>query len=112
MDRIRKIKYFKALTGSVPFNDWYVSLKDKRARLYVAGKLRQIQNPLYSNYSSVGGGVFELRIFLGPGYRIYFGFENEDLVVILLAGDKSTQGKDIKTALKIWRNYLNATNRF
>ena len=51
-------------------------------------------------------GVFELRLDFGPGYRIYFGEENQKIVVLLCGGDKSTQEKDIKKAIKYWEDYL------
>jgi putative addiction module killer protein len=111
MQDIRKVRFYKTLSGKELFNDWYNSLKDKRARLQVAGKLRQLQNSSFKNYSSVGNEVFEIRIFLGPGYRVYFGFESEIIIVVLLAGDKSSQAKDIKKATKLWRDFLNANNR-
>jgi putative addiction module killer protein len=55
--------------------------------------------------SGVGEGVSELRIHFGPGYRVYFGTVGETLVVLLVAGDKSTQNADIKKAKQFWREY-------
>jgi putative addiction module killer protein len=53
----------------------------------------------------VGQGVFELRINYGPGYRIYFGQVGLTIVVILVAGDKSTQEQDIRQAIAYWKDY-------
>ena len=54
----------------------------------------------------VGQGVSELRMFFGPGYRVYFGEQASDLVVLLCGGDKGTQQQDIKTAIMYWKEYL------
>jgi putative addiction module killer protein len=52
--------------------------------------------------------VFELRIHLGAGYRIYYGKDGKDIVLLLCGGDKSTQSKDIKKAKFFWEDYKNA----
>lgn len=53
----------------------------------------------------MGGGVGELRIDYGPGYRVYFGLDGEDIVILLAGGDKTTQTEDIKTAIERWEQY-------
>jgi putative addiction module killer protein len=60
----------------------------------------------FGDSKPVGGGVEELRIDLGPGYRIYFGRDGKTVVVLLCAGGKSTQSRDIETAKAFWRDYL------
>ena len=53
----------------------------------------------------MGNGVYELRIRFGPGFRVYFGIANDQLVILLSAGDKSSQKKDIATAQVYWKEY-------
>jgi putative addiction module killer protein len=60
------------------------------------------------SYKSVGGGVEELRIDFGPGYRIYYGRDGVSVVLLLCGGSKRTQERDILTAQKYWREYLDA----
>ena len=62
-------------------------------------------NGYYGDYKSVGDGVFELRFFFGPGYRIYFAEEDDTIVILLCGGDKSTQAKDIEKAKEYLKDY-------
>ena len=67
-----------------------------------------IMDENFNNYKSVGDGVFELRFFFGAGYRVYFAFDGENVILLLCGGDKSTQNDDIKKAkeyLKIYFEY-------
>lgn len=59
----------------------------------------------FGDAKSVGGGVYELRVDLGPGYRIYYGLEGIRVVVLLVGGDKATQTKDIESAKAYWADY-------
>lgn len=88
-----------------PFEQWYKKLKDKTVRRSILVKLTRLQNRAFGNYKSVGKGVYELRIFLGPGYRIYFALEEDEIVVLLLGGDKTSQAEDIKRSQKLWKEY-------
>ena len=56
------------------------------------------------DYRSVGAGVIELRIHFGPGYRVYAGLQGEDLIVLLCAGDKSSQDNDVANAINYWED--------
>lgn len=53
----------------------------------------------------IGEGLFELRIFFGPGYRLYFGTQGPKIVILLCGGDKSSQKKDIAKAKEYWATY-------
>ena len=93
-----------------PFLQWLKSLKDKtikdktiKARLF--NRLRRIEGGNLGNWKSVGEGVFELKMNFGSGYRIYFGEENDQIIILLSGGDKSSQHQDIKQAHKYWKDY-------
>lgn len=71
-------------------------------------RLNRIRLGNFGDCKSVGGGVEEMRIDLGPGYRIYYGREGSLVVVLLCGGNKRTQAKDIVRAQKHWKEYLDA----
>jgi putative addiction module killer protein len=83
------------------FRKWRLRLKDMQARSLVASRLDRLAYGHVGDVSSVGDGVSELRIHYGPGYRIYFRRRGNAIIVLLCGGDKSTQAKDIKTAIRL-----------
>ena len=68
-------------------------------------RLDRVEQGNLGKHHSVGEGVSELVIDFGPGYRVYFGQDGMDLVILLIGGDKSSQQQDIQTARKYWREY-------
>ena len=105
MERILRI--YQTKEGKRPFADWLENLKDRKARAIVRARLNRIQLGNFGDCKSVGESVFEFRIHYEPGYRIYFGREGEEIVVLLCGGDKSTQKKDILKAKTYWEKYKN-----
>jgi putative addiction module killer protein len=83
------------------FVAWLDGLKDKRAQVRIAARLRQVESGNLGDWQSIEGEVSELRVHYGPGYRLYFARRGRIIVVILNAGDKSTQKRDIRRALKL-----------
>ena len=107
----RQIKLLQLDNGKVPFEDWYKNIKGLRVKQAVLAILTRLQNPEFQNYKVISNGIYELRIFLGAGYRIYFAFEKKDIVIIIMGGDKSTQKKDIFKAQNFWNGYKNETKK-
>ena len=93
---------------STPFLEWLRSLKDGRAVGIVRARLNRIRLGNFGDCKSVGGGVHELRIDFGPGYRVYYGRDGSLVVVLPCGGNKGTQARDIVTAQAYWREYLDA----
>jgi len=83
------------------FQDWLDGLKDVKARLRIVARLRLAEAGNLGDWKPVGGEVSEMRIAFGPGYRLYFTKRQNILIVMLAGGDKSTQARDIKRALKL-----------
>ncbi|MGY6089088.1 type II toxin-antitoxin system RelE/ParE family toxin [Avibacterium paragallinarum] len=80
------------------FKKWLDELKDLRARAKIQTRIKRLQLGNFSDVKPVGEGISELRITEGKGYRIYLKNQNGVVVILLCAGDKSTQSKDIEKA--------------
>lgn len=83
-----------------PFTEWLDSLKDRKGAAIIKARLDRLRFGLFGDSKYLDEGVYELRIQYGPGYRVYYMQSEEKIVVLLCAGDKSTQQKDIKIAIK------------
>ncbi len=91
--------------GRDHFQEWFVAL-DNKAALEVSKAVYRLELGNFSNLKSLGGGLWERKIDWGPGYRIYLTKEGDKLVILYGGGDKSTQGKDIKSARAFHFQYL------
>ena len=83
------------------FQTWLDGLKDGRAQVRIAARLRLAEAGNLRDWKSVGNEVSEMRVAFGPGYRLYFTRRQSILIVMLAGGDKSTQARDIKRAQQI-----------
>jgi putative addiction module killer protein len=86
------------------FVQWLNDLRDIRARARVLVRIERLAAGNPGDVEPVGEGVSELRINYGPGYRVYFKKCGQEIIILLAGGDKSTQAKDIKSALRLARN--------
>jgi putative addiction module killer protein len=85
------------------FAEWFGGLKDRRAKARIQARIDRMEMGNFGDASPVGEGVSELRIFYGPGYRVYFIQRTSVVVILLSGGDKSSQQSDIAKAKKIAR---------
>ena len=83
------------------FQDWLDALKDLRAQVRIAARLRLAEAGSLGDWKPVGNEVSEMRVAFGPGYRLYFTRRQSILIVMLAGGDKSTQARDIKRAQRL-----------
>jgi putative addiction module killer protein len=86
------------------FAKWIDGLRDIRARARILVRIERLGSENPGDVKPVGEGVSELRINYGPGYRVYYKKQGERLVILLAGGDKSSQSKDIKTAINLANN--------
>lgn len=83
------------------FAKWLGSVRDRKAKTKIADRLKRASNGNFGDYRSVQGGVFELRVDYGPGYRVYFFQRGKELVILLCGGDKRTQDADVAHAKRL-----------
>jgi putative addiction module killer protein len=86
------------------FAKWIDGLEDIRARARILVRIERLAAGNPGDVKPVGEGVSELRIDYGPGYRVYYTQRGRSAVILLAAGEKRTQDKDIKTALRLVKN--------
>jgi len=99
------VREYQTASGRRPFAEWLSSLRDRRAIGAIAARVTRMQAGNRGDWKSVGGGVFELRIDVGAGYRMYCGQDGATLVLLLCGGDKRTQKRDIEQAHEYWKDY-------
>ena len=83
------------------FAKWLSKLKDRKATAKILARLESLRQGNTGDSKSLGSGLHELRVHLGPGYRIYYTRKSGLLVLLLCGGNKSSQSKDITRARKI-----------
>lgn len=99
-----EIAEYLAENGKSPFAEWLSDL-DKVDRLRVIQRIDRLQHGNFGDYKSIGDGVYELRFKFGGGYRVYYAFDGDTLVILLCGGNKSSQSKDIESAKNYWRTH-------
>jgi putative addiction module killer protein len=100
-----RIEIYKTAVGRSPFDDWLRSLRDEKTENIVGMRVARIRSGTFGDRKAIGEGVWELRIDFGPGFRIYYAMIGARIVLLLTAGDKSGQRKDIKNAISYWREF-------
>jgi len=101
----RELKFYRTPNGRMPFTEWYDTIRDQSVRNRIQKRLDRLEGGNFGDSKSVGEGVFELRFQFGAGYRIYFAEVGNTIVLLLCAGDKSSQPRDIERAKEYWSQY-------
>ena len=89
------------LEQTAPFREWLLGLRDTAGRARILKRLRRMADGNLGDVKAVGDGVHELRMFFGPGYRVYFMHRGDDLILLLAGGDKDSQERDIAKAKEL-----------
>ena len=96
----KELRIYKTDRGKEPFSEWLNGLKDVSARARIRARLDRLVVGNYGDCKSINKDIKELRMTFGPGYRVYFTELDNVIVILLCAGSKSTQKKDIERANK------------
>ncbi len=101
----RNVEVYETASGHVPFDDWMQGLRDVLGRAAIDARLTLLRRGSLGNkYRDVGDGLIELKIDTGPGYRVYLADDGKNSL-ILCAGSKRTQARDIQAAKRFWKDY-------
>ena len=105
MTSIIEIRHYQSAEGEQPFTQWLQDLRDQRARVKIRIRLDRLALGNFGDCEPLGGGVIELRIDWGPGYRVYCARLGQVVILLLCGGDKRTQKKDIERAKDYFEDY-------
>ena len=89
------------------FSKWLIKLKDVKGKVSILRRIDRMKLGNFGDHKSVGNNISELRITTGPGYRVYYTQKNDEIIVLLIGGDKSSQSDDIKKANEILKELEN-----
>ncbi|MDH2997544.1 hypothetical protein A1D22_07395 [Pasteurellaceae bacterium LFhippo2] len=84
------------------FKDWVKSLKNPIAKSAIAARIKRAEKGNFGDHKNIGNGIWEMRITVGAGYRIYYAQQGVVIYLLINGGDKSTQQKDIEKAKLLW----------
>jgi putative addiction module killer protein len=101
----KELIIYQTEDGKEPFTRWRKSLKDKVTVARIDRRIERMAEGHYGDFKAVGEGVYELRLFFGPGYRVYFAEDGGTVVLLLCGGDKGSQDRDISAAQSYWQDY-------
>ena len=90
--------------GRRPFHYWFYNLRDEKIQAVIINRINRLSLGNLGDCKKIGK-LYELRINFGPGYRIYFGMENQRIITLLLGGTKRSQNRDILKANIFWKEY-------
>jgi putative addiction module killer protein len=100
-----EVEIYQDKLDKQPFTEWLESLKDLKAIAKIQARIARLRLGNCGDYKSLGQGLYELRVDEGGGYRVYFAQESKSVIILLMAGSKKTQVKDIKKARIYLQDY-------
>ena len=109
--RPRKIRFYRDAHGRNHFDEWFQALEDRASQQRINQRLDRLVRGLFGDSRNLPGGIRELRLDFGPGYRLYFGEDGTVVVVLVIGGDKQSQSRDIVFAQAAWADYLRRSQR-
>lgn len=100
-----ELRHYITRSGGDPFQGWLEQLRDRRAKLQILRRLNRAVVGNFGDHRFCRDGVWEFRIDVGPGYRVYYALSGDVVILLLCGGDKRTQSEDIDTASRYWSDW-------
>ena len=105
----KKLIDYETTNGEVPIRNWLDGL-DGTISARIEARLKRVAIGNLGDTKPIGQGVSELRLTFGSGYRIYFGQHEDEIIILLCGGDKSSQSDDIEMAKSYWLDFKRRNN--
>jgi len=105
-----EILHYQTPDGRSVFQEWFVRQRDTTAKRAIVLRLHRLEAGNFGDHAFCPDGVWELRIDVGPGYRIYYAVARREIVILLCAGDKRSQAADIIRACAYWRAFQGSSD--
>lgn len=99
------VEIYQNKQGQRPFEAWVNRLRDRRAQAAIDNRIRRLSLGNLGDYRLIDEGIGELKIDIGPGYRVYFRRIGQQIILLLCGGDKRSQRRDIERAKQYWNDY-------
>ena len=107
-----ELKRYVTEDGVDVLHEWLASLRDRRALISIQRRLNRIEGGNLGQVRSLRQGVWEFKIDVGTGYRVYYARDGQAIVLLLCGGDKRSQDADIDRAVSYWKDYQQRARRF
>jgi putative addiction module killer protein len=102
---VYKIRHYLTADGRDLYLEWHRRLRDTKASIAVDRRINRMESGNFGDHKFCRDGVHELRIDIGPGYRVYYAMAGVLVVLLLCGGDKRTQDADLDRACDLWRDW-------
>lgn len=100
-----KIRHYAPTSGFSIFTEWLRKIRDTQAKAAIIRRVNRVELGNFGDHKACREGVWELRIDVGPGYRVYYAQSGKTIILLLCGGDKRTQNSDITKACEYWRDW-------
>jgi putative addiction module killer protein len=100
-----EVRHYVAPNGNDVVAEWMRGLRDTKARIAIDRRINRLEVENFGDHKFCHDGVWELRIDVGPGYRLYYAMAGEQIILLLFGGDKRTQSADIDRACANWMDW-------
>jgi putative addiction module killer protein len=102
---MHEVRHYVNDEGKDVFLEWLKRLRDPMAKIQVVKRVNRLEQGNFGDYKFCRDGVWELRIDVGAGYRVYYAQSGSQIILLLCGGDKRTQAADIERAVKYWQDW-------
>jgi putative addiction module killer protein len=100
-----RLFHYVDVHGKDRYQEWLDALRDRQAKIAIIRRVARLEMGLAGDHRSVRGGVQELRVDVGAGYRIYYAFIDRTVILLTCGGNKQTQDRDIASAIEMLHDW-------